>query len=187
MGCDKALVQLDGEPLVVHVADSLAPQCWALALNALAELGQVAGVIGAELIGEEPFAGRGPLGGIRAGLVWARTNWPSQTHLLVAPVDMPFLPDDLVERLSDGLARDEAAIAATPDGSLVPVLGLWPLSALEPVEEVLIGGGGLSVRAALDRIAWHSVEFPADALTDIDDPAALEAAEARIAAAQTGP
>lgn len=188
MGCDKALVQLDGEPLVVHVADSLAPQCWALALNALAVLGQLAEVIGAELIGEEPFAGMGPLGGIRAGLVWARTNWPGSSHLLVAPVDMPFLPDDLVERLSEGLKQDEAAIAAAPDGSLVPVLGLWPLSALEPIEQVLIGGGGgRSVRAALDRIAWHSVEFPADALTDIDDPAALAAAEVRIAAAQTGP
>ena len=187
MGRDKGLVLLGGRPLVAHVADCLAPQCRALALNGPPSFGELALTVGAELIDEHPFAGLGPLGGIRAGLAWGRRMCPQASHLLVVPVDMPFLPGDLVARLGERLGHDEAAIAAGPDGRLVPVLGLWPLSALEPVEQTLRDGGSLAVRAVLDRIVWRSVEFFAGALADIDDPAALAAAAAQLAAARPGP
>ena len=187
MGHDKGRVLLGGRPLIAHVVERLAPQCGALAINGPAAFGAAAWKSGATLIDEAPFAGKGPLGGIRAGLVWAQTVIPSASHLLIAPVDMPFLPVDLVERLSDGLALGEAAIAISPDGRTVPVLGLWPLSAFEPVERVLRGGGTLAVNAALDQIGWHGVEFPGEALADVDDQVALAAAEARIAAAPPRP
>jgi len=187
MGRDKGLMPLGGRPLVAHVVERLAPQCGALAINGPAAFEAVAQTSRATLIDEAPFAGKGPLGGIRAGLVWARTVIPAASHLLIAPVDMPFLPADLVERLRDGLALGEAAIAMSPDGRSVPVLGLWPLSALEPVERVLRGGEMLSVRRVLDLIEWRGVEFPAGALADVDDPVALAAAEARIAAAPPRP
>lgn len=187
MGRDKGLVLLASKPLVAHVVERLAPQCGALAINGPDEFRATAMALGAKLIDEAPFAGRGPLGGIRAGLAWARTGQSESNHLLVAPVDMPFLPLGLVDRLSDGIGGDEAAIASSPDGRTVPVLGLWPLSAIEAIEQALGRGGNLAVRAVLDRIAWRSVEFPADELIDIDDPAALALAEARIAAAPHGP
>ena len=191
MGADKGLMLLDGRPLVAHVAERLAPQCGALAVNGRDAYNAVALAAGASLIDEVPFAGSGPLGGIRAGLAWAQSARSGASHLLVVPVDMLFLPGDLVARLSEGLGEgfrgDRAAIAAAPDGRTIPVLGLWPLSALGPVEQVLRGGGTLAVRAVLDRLDWRSVEFPAEALDDIDDPAALVAAQARIAAARPGP
>ena len=187
MGRDKGLVPLGGRPLIAHVVERLAPQCRALAINGPAAFDAVAQTSGATLIDEAPFVGKGPLGGIRAGLLWARTVIPTASHLLIAPVDMPFLPVDLVERLSDGLAPSAAAIGMSPEGRTVPVLGLWPLSALEPVERVLRGGGTLAVNAALDQIEWHGVELPGEALADVDDQAALAAAEARIAAAPPRP
>ena len=187
MGADKGLMLLDGRPLVSHVAERLAPQCRALAVNGPDDYNVEALAAGAALIDEHPFAGMGPLGGIRAGLAWARSADPAASHLLVAPVDMPFLPGDLVARLSEGLGEREAAIAMSADQRIVPVLGLWPLAALEAVEQALRGGGTLAVRAVLDRIAWRAIEFPAADLADIDDPAALAAAEARIAAARPGP
>ena len=187
MGRDKGLALLVGRPLIAHVVDRLAPQCGALAINGPAVFGAAALAVDATLIDEAPFAGKGPLGGIRAGLVWARTARPLASHLLIAPVDMPFLPADLVERLRGGLARQGAAIAMSPNGRTVPVLGLWPLSALEPVEQVLRGGSMLAVHAVLDLIEWHGVEFPADVLADVDDPVALAAAEARVAAAPPRP
>lgn len=195
MGRDKGLVRLGGRPLIAHVVERLAPQCGALAINGPAAFGAAALSVDATLIDEAPFAGKGPLGGIRAGLVWARTATPLASHLLIVPVDMPFLPADLVERLRGGLAPHGAAIAMSPDGRIVPVLGLWPLSALEPVEQVLRGGNTLAVHAVLDLIEWRGVEFSAEALADIDDPAALAAAEAwaeawaeaRIAAAPPRP
>ena len=187
MGRDKGLVLLGGRPLVAHVVERLAPQCRALAINGPAAFDAVARTSGATLIDEAPFAGKGPLGGICAGLVWARTVMPTVRHLLIAPVDMPFLPADLAERLCDGLPPREAAIARSPDGRVIPVLGLWPLSALEPVEQVLSGGGTLAAHAVLDLIKWRGVDFSAEALADVDDPVALAAAEARIAAAPPRP
>jgi len=187
MGRDKGLVLLGGRPLVVHLVERLAPQCAALALNGPEAFSAPALALNTVLIDEALFAGMGPLGGIRAGLIWAQTVVPGASHLLVAPVDMPFVPFDLVDRLSHGLGGHEAAIAVSPDGRTVPVLGLWPLSALDAVEHVLRGGGNLAVRAVLDLIAWRGIEFPAADLADIDDPAALAAAEARIAAAPPRP
>lgn len=187
MGRDKGLVLLAGKPLVAHVVERLAGQCGALAINGPEAFRATASAAEIALIDEAPFTGMGPLGGIRAALAWSRTITPGQSHVLIAPVDMPFLPADLMDRLAHGLRRDQAAIAVSPDGRIVPVLGLWPLSALEPVEQTLGGDGNLSVRAVLDRIAWRGVEFPADVLADIDDPAALADAEARIAAAPPRP
>ncbi len=187
MGRDKGLVLLGGRPLVAHVVERLAPQCGALAINGPAAFGAAARVVDATLIDEAPFAGKGPLGGIRAGLIWAQAVMPTASHLLIAPVDMPFLPADLVARLRVGLVRSGAAIATSAEGRTVPVLGLWPLSALEPVEQVLRGGDTLAVNAVLDLIEWRGVELPGEALADIDDPAALAAAEARIAAAPPRP
>lgn len=187
MGRDKGLVLLGGRPLIAHVVERLAPQCGALAINGPAAFGAAARAVDATLIDEAPFAGKGPLGGIRAGLIWAQAVMPTASHLLIAPVDMPFLPADLVARLRVGLVRSEAAIATSAEGRTVPVLGLWPLSALEPVEQVLRGGDTLAVNAVLDLIEWRGVELPGEALADIDDPAALAAAEARIAAAPPRP
>lgn len=187
MGRDKGLVLLNGKQLCLHVVDLLAPQCGKLAINGPDGFRPIASAFQAELIDEAPFAGMGPLAGIRAGLDWAPSKAPEARHVLIAPVDMPFLPLDLVARLSDGLGGDEAAIARSPDGRTVPVLGLWPLSALETIEQFLRCEANLSVRAVLDRVAWRGIGFSAEELADIDDPAALALAEARIAAAPPRP
>ncbi len=174
-------------PLVEHVIGKLVPQAAAVAINGPDDFRATASAFDTELIDEVPFAGMGPLGGIRAGLAWAQRKTGKASHVLIAPVDMPFLPDDLVVRLSEGLGHDEAGIAKSPAGQIVPVLGLWPLSALGAVEQALRSGGNLSVRAVLDCIVWRGVEFLEAELADIDDPAALALAEARIAAAPHGP
>ena len=187
MGRDKALVGLGGRPLVSRVVERLAPQCAKMGINGPEELRELASSLETDLIDEAPFLGMGPLAGIRAAIGWARGTTPGASHVLIAPVDMPFLPGNLVARLSDGLGPDEAAIATSTDGRAVPVLGLWPLGALEPIECALREGGDLSVRRLLGRIEWRGVVFPAADLADVNDPAALAVAEARIAAAPPRP
>jgi molybdopterin-guanine dinucleotide biosynthesis protein A len=95
---------------------------------------------------------------------------------------MPFLPADLAARLRSGLRSGEAAIACTEAGSAIPVLGLWPLAALATVEAFLKGGTNLAVHAALGRVTWRPVVFPAAELIDIDDRESLVEAEGRLAA-----
>ncbi len=87
MGSDKALIELDGQPLVVH------------ALNILRSVGLTATIAGAwsDLSDYAPLiddAGLGPLSGICAAL--AST---SAEFAVFLPVDMPFLPPSLISVL----------------------------------------------------------------------------------------
>jgi molybdopterin-guanine dinucleotide biosynthesis protein A len=115
MGRDKALIQLDGVPLVVHVVGRLSSVADPVILAP-----GIAGRLGSlglpEVVDELPDAG--PLGGLVAGLA-------ASPHQLVATlaVDMPFASPE-VFRLLASLHRGEDAIVP------VTVQGLQPLHAV---------------------------------------------------------
>ena len=86
MGSDKALVQLDGKPLVAY------------ALDLLREAGIRASIAGARspldtfsLVLEDVQPDRGPLEGICAALAYSSARW-----VVLLPVDLPLLPASLV-------------------------------------------------------------------------------------------
>jgi molybdopterin-guanine dinucleotide biosynthesis protein A len=98
MGSDKALIELDGEPLVVH------------ALNTLRNAGITATIAGArsDLSKYAPpidDAGLGPLSGICAAL--AST---SAEFAVFLPVDMPLLPPSLIPVLLQHARLTQSAI-----------------------------------------------------------------------------
>lgn len=82
MGRDKALVELNGRPLIQHAITKLRDICaevYILAANAeLARYGQLVPDIRPDC---------GPLGGIEAALQHASRDW-----VLLVPVDVPFVP-----------------------------------------------------------------------------------------------
>ncbi|MBQ0818142.1 MAG: NTP transferase domain-containing protein [Methyloceanibacter sp.] len=70
----------------------------------------------------ESYCGRGtPTVGRKceAGLAWTATNCPDATTIVTVPGDTPFIPDDLVSRLTDAGA---VAVARTEEG-VHPVVG----------------------------------------------------------------
>ena len=89
--------------------------------------------------GEEERAG--PLAGLHAALVWAQRETPDARFLLTVPVDTPFLPRDLTQRLAEGLqaAGATSAIAAS-GGRQHPVVGLWSISLLDSVAAAIESG-----------------------------------------------
>jgi molybdopterin-guanine dinucleotide biosynthesis protein A len=98
MGSDKALIELDGEPLVVH------------ALNILRSAGLIAMIAGArsDLSKYAPpinDTGLGPLSGICAAL--AST---SAEFAVFLPVDMPLLPPSLIPVLQQHARLTQSAI-----------------------------------------------------------------------------
>jgi molybdopterin-guanine dinucleotide biosynthesis protein A len=107
-GADKGLVLFGDQPLVRHVVQRLAPQVAKLLISANRNIDVYRRM--AEVVTDpadvEPHAG--PLAGILAGLSCASTRW-----VAVVPCDTPYLPPDLVARLSEGLAGRAAAYVTT--------------------------------------------------------------------------
>ena len=124
-GVDKALVALEGRPLIAHVVDRLAGQVSALAISANGDPERF-GRLGLPVL-PDPVPDRpGPLAGVLAGLDWARAAYPKAPRLLTVPVDCPLLPADLVARLL-AAGDDDHVVMAASGGKRHPVVALWPV------------------------------------------------------------
>jgi molybdopterin-guanine dinucleotide biosynthesis protein A len=132
-GSDKALATLGGRTLLDHALAALHPHCDAVV------------VVGREAIADWPRPDMGPLGGIAGALVHAAANGFDQ--LLTAPVDCVRLPPRLRAALEPA-----AAFLATQ-----PVIGLWPIAALDELKTILTDGSDLAVRAFSRRIGARAV------------------------------
>jgi len=130
MGRSKALLPIAGTTLLEWQLARLGP--------AFPEVLVSVGEGGPALAGAAPVAdrlpGRGPLGGIEAGLTAA-----SRDALLVVACDMPRVPLELLRRLLALAAGHDAAAAAGPRGP-EPVCACYRRSALTTVTRNLDAG-----------------------------------------------
>lgn len=135
MGIDKGLVQFRGRPLVEHVIERIRPQVSELLLNA-PERPQWQSMPYRRMPDQIP-GGLGPLAGLHAGMVAARTRW-----LLCVPCDTPFLPPDLASRLRGWLTQREApAVMAVTGGQTHPAISLVDATLADQLEAWIKAGG----------------------------------------------
>jgi len=169
---DKGLVLLRGQPMVRHVIDRFAPQVAEILINANRNIPEYE-ALGHPVIRDLVDGFAGPLAGLHAGLMRAE-------HALVAtvPCDSPFLPLDLVARLSKGLEAQHAhlAVARTMDQPH-PVFALVRRSVLPHLAQFL-DGGGRKIDAWYASLNATEVRFDdeADAFRNINTAAELDAA-----------
>jgi len=156
-GSDKALAELGGHTLLARAFDTLTGFC-ELTVIAGRERGP------GHCIPDWPRAGMGPLGGIAAALRLARDE--SYDSVMSCAVDSLRLPDDLLERLGPAPAYLEAQ----------PVVGHWPVSALETIEAILLGEGKHSMLAFAGAIGATPVKIDTKP-ANINTPADLAAME----------
>ena len=128
----------------------------------------------AGIVEDEPI--EGPLGGLAAGLKFARSKGcPS---LLTIPADMPFLPPDLLDRLAAGIGESGCAMAGS-GGHAHPVSALWRTSAVGQLGDYL-SSGGRSLKGFAALVGAVEVEWPADRndpffnINSVDDLAEAE-------------
>ncbi|WP_127104820.1 molybdenum cofactor guanylyltransferase MobA [Pararhodobacter zhoushanensis] len=177
-GGDKALLPFGGRPLLAHVLARVGPQVGAVAISANGDPARFAG-FGLPVLAD-PVAGfPGPLAGVLAGMDWAH-GLGAEAVLCVAG-DTPFLPVDLVARLSEAGAFALAASASDGRMRQHPTVGLWPVRLREALREALARGENKVGRFAAEHGA---VAVPFDALPDpffnINTPDDLRAAEALL-------
>jgi molybdopterin-guanine dinucleotide biosynthesis protein A len=176
-GGDKALRQLAGRTLLDHVIDRMRPQVSAMALNANGDPARFA-AYGLEVIAD-PLEGQpGPLAGVLAGLRWAAAR--GRNHVISVPIDTPFLPENLVARLT---AAGNFTCAAS--GAWVhPVIGLWPVALADALEADLLAGERRIGPWAKAR-GVVPVHFTDDAaFRNLNHPQELDAAERDLAGQQ---
>jgi molybdopterin-guanine dinucleotide biosynthesis protein A len=171
-GIDKGLIKLHDQPLAAHVAVRFAPQVDELLINANQNVEAYA-KLGYPVIQDATSGFAGPLAGLQAGLLKAR-------HPLVAtaPCDSPFLPPDLVARLTAALTAHDAQLAvARTHGRLHPVFCLCRQDLL-PSLTAFLEAGGRKMSDWLTTLKMVEVDFDdeAEAFMNINTPQELDAA-----------
>ena len=168
MGCDKALVEFSGQPLIVR------------ALKLLREAGVEARIAGARASLEQfapviadPEPGRGPLGGVCAALAALREPRVSAgfVQAVFMPVDLPLLPASLIALMVRRAAITGAVITVPSVSGFAQTLpAVVDPAALPVLEGVLKEGRGgcfaafkVAAAALGQRIAVLPIEYLAQA------------------------
>lgn len=143
-GGDKALRALRGRPMLAHVIERLRPQVSEIVISANGDPTRFA-TFGLPVVADRLPDFQGPLVGIEAGLAWAAANCPGVATVLTVPGDTPFIPGDLVRRLSEAAQGGQAMKAATlavarTDEGVHPVVGLWPLAMASDLKAAVTDG-----------------------------------------------
>ncbi|HHC73234.1 MAG TPA: molybdenum cofactor guanylyltransferase [Thiotrichales bacterium] len=174
-GREKGLLPFAGRPLVTHVIETLSRQAAEVIVSANRHL-EAYRRFGHPVVRDTLEGLQGPLAGILAAGESASHPW-----LLVAPCDVPGLPDDLLERLARGILRQDARLAAAHDGNrLHPTVLLLHRPLLDEIRHDLERGDRQVIRF-LRRHGCAEVDFGdrADALANINTPEELARLERR--------
>jgi molybdopterin-guanine dinucleotide biosynthesis protein A len=142
-GADKGMQNFNGVPLALHTLMRLSPQVGEIMINANRNLAAYES-FGVPVWPDATSLGEyaGPLAGFLTGLERCETP-----YLLTVPCDTPLFPLDLVARMADAMAREDAEIAVAAareeDGQLrpQPVFCLMPTRLLESLLRFTQGGG----------------------------------------------
>ena len=183
-GAAKPLLPLGGRPILTHLLDRLRPQAGPVALNVNGPAGAYAGH-GLPIL-PDPVEGRpGPLAGVLAAMDWA-AGLGAPAVVTVAG-DTPFLPADLVARLTRAAGPSGLAVAASGQGAAIrdhPVIGLWPVALRDDLALTLARGErrvrDVTLRHGAGQAVWDCDPF--DPFMNVNTPADLACAEALLAA-----
>lgn len=145
MGQDKALLDLSGQPLAIHVAERLAGQCNTVILNSNSD-GAALAPSGFPVIADSFSDYRGPLAGILAALDWMAEHRPEIQWLASVAVDTPFFPQDFVAKLHRVQAQGGAQLVMARSGERHhPVNALWSVALRAELRKTLTENDNLKV------------------------------------------
>jgi len=152
----KALVELNGRPLLQHVFDRLQPQVRQVYLS-VEQFNPELDDFGLTQI-EDPRRGScGPLGGLMASL---QALPEGQDWLLLLPCDAPFLPLDLGSRLHAAVLHEGTLLGVVDDaGRLQPTFSIWNRGLLPSIQQAVIEQGMGGFMQYLDSARFSSVTW----------------------------
>ena len=154
MGTDKASLTLDGKPFWAHMLD----KARLLGLEQFYISGASPLSPDAKTVPDR-YPDRGPLGGLHAGLLSAKTP-----YCLVLPVDAPTVPGNILEALithhEQSPDKNKALIWEHGDRQ-EPLIAIYPAAMAQTIED-LIREKSAPVFRALDRWGYESLRLETD-------------------------
>jgi len=134
MGQNKSLVLFDEKPLILHVFNRMKKQVKKLSINS----NEILKIFPKSIQFSDIFPGQlGPLSGIYSGLIQSECDW-----VQFCPNDAPFVPQDLVEKLSRFIKeKNQKIILPTSNGRLEPVFLLCHKEMLHNLKDFISQGG----------------------------------------------
>ncbi len=152
MGKDKALLEIEGDPFIKRIADVLAGVFKDVMI--ISNHGTRYAFLDLPVC-SDIFENCGPLGGIQAGLTYAKTP-----AILVVSCDLPLINARLIEHLLDVDENIDASVYSTEE-SVQPLFGLYRKRCLSAIE-LRIRAREYSVRDCLGVLKTRVVTPPAD-------------------------
>lgn len=159
MGSDKALVEVAGRPLVVHVADAL----WEAGCHPVWCQGgdrPALEALGLTVVDDE-MPGAGPVVATLAALRYAGTD------VLVVACDLADITADVVRQVSGRAVDDRVRVAVADDKH--HLLARWPASTAEQLGH-LVDEGVRSYRDVLSRLDVVEVAVPESSVRNVNEP-----------------
>lgn len=165
-GRDKGGIQLDGKRLVDHVHERLKLQTDAIWISGPHNYG-----LDVPLIPDIAAGPKGPCAALYSAI--KNPNTCNSTGFFTVPIDGPFFPTNLCDRLSSSAG---SAIVST-DAGLQPTFAYWITADLKKVLEQEECSKSLSLKAIVQKVAADHIQFQdTKAFTNINSYDDLERA-----------
>ncbi|WP_151703279.1 molybdenum cofactor guanylyltransferase MobA [Nitrincola alkalilacustris] len=163
-GEDKGWVLYQEKPLIEHIIERLSPQVGELIINANRNIDRYSS-LGYSVFKDLDEGFQGPLMGIATGLTHATGDW-----VVFVPCDGPFIPLDLVARLSAEAVRSEQPIVVASDGEwLQPMVVMMRRSVLPELMKALAANERKPDRWYAS-VGMSEVSFPPEMLHNFNRP-----------------
>jgi len=159
-GSRKALLELNGRPLLAHVIDRLQAHLDPLMLSCDSETSEFES-FGLPLVPDLLPGFRGPLTGLCSALQYLADKG-QQNSLVLCPCDAPFIPHNLVQTLLDANQENEKPVVVISyQGVLQPTFSMWHTHHLPAIHEAVVKRGDGGLRYMLKSLPHTVLEWAA--------------------------
>lgn len=167
-GADKAAYAVGGRSMLERVYAAVAVVADPVLLSLRTPPGTSLSIPARVVV--DRYADAGPLAGLHAGLLEARTPW-----LLAVACDLPYLTPEALSRLVERCTPEARAVVAEDEtGRLQPLCACYPTSAL-PVVEARLRGQSYALHGLLDHLEpFARVPLSGGVLRNVNRPGDLE-------------
>ncbi|MEM6914270.1 MAG: molybdenum cofactor guanylyltransferase [Pseudomonadota bacterium] len=167
-GVDKALVTISGRRMIDIVIERFQPEAGTIVIAGSEDRGT-----DLTTIPDDPKGPVGPAAALWSVNRWLRLSGEAIDGFFTVPVDAPFLPDDLLSRLS----VDNRSTVAADQSGIHPTIGYWQLTALNEAFQQLADRPNPALRAIASACQSDHVFFDPSVLTNVNSMADVKAAE----------